>query len=99
MMGMCSLPDVVVKPWQGSSITGGKVDKNPYSITFIVVFKHTDIWMVSGSKNEYQEDVCLEEIGLHVLKYDNRAGLNSQHDWRGMCDHFNVHENLYFDNE
>ena len=87
-----------------STATGRIIEiVNPYSVTFLI---RTPIlkWYVvcCGSKNIYQKDMCLKEIGLHAQNITTilvsivniKAGGGG-----GLMWPFNEHKNLHFDNK
>ena len=50
----------------------------PNSITYLDQTPIFEWYLVRcGSKNRYQKDMCIEEIGLTCSKYDNHSRLNS----------------------
>ena len=69
--------------------TPKKATKSWVKLTYLNWTPRCKCWVIRcGSKNGNQKNTCLNEIELvSVWKVVNHPRLNSQHDWRGLCEH------------
>ena len=65
----------------------GKVD-NPYLVTFLIMTPILEWYVIwCGSKNGYQKDMSLKEIGLRAQNMITILGSISQHNWGYLYEH------------
>jgi hypothetical protein len=60
----------------------------PKSVTCLnqaPIFELDTVWC--GSKNGYQKDLCLQEIGVHAQNMIVNLGSIANHDWGDLYDH------------